>query len=323
MNIFFERMNILFTCVGRRIELMQCFCEAAASLNVGITIHGTDVSDTAPALKFCGVAHIAPGIKDPEYIPSLLKICEEQHIDAVIPTIDTDLLILSENKEKFEKIGTRVVISGTEEIGICRDKRYTSSFFESCGLKAPKTFDDVEKYDMGYPCFIKPKDGSSSIFAYKVNNEKELRAYAAQVPDYIIQPFIDGTEYTVDIFCDFDSNPIYITPRIRLAVRAGEVLKTQIVQDETIINEMKALIQKFKPCGAITVQLIQDKKTGENYYIEINPRFGGGAPLSMKAGANSAEALLRLLKGEKLSFKMGAAEDGAIYCRFDQSIRVN
>ena len=86
---------------------------------------------------------------------------------------------------------------------------------------------------------------------------------------------------------------------------------------------MQALISDYMPCGQITVQLIQDEKTGENYYIEINPRFGGGAPLSMKAGADSAEAVLKMLNGDRLSYHNKAARDGAIYCRFDQSICVN
>ena len=169
---------------------------------------------------------------------------------------------------------------------------------------------------------FKPKDGSSSIFAYKAENEEELKAFSEQVPDYIIQPFIKGTEYTVDIFCDFDGKPVYITPRIRQAVRAGEVLKTKIVQDEKIITEMMSLVADYKPCGQITVQMIRQESTENDYYIEINPRFGGGAPLSIKAGADSAEAMLRLLNGEKMEYLAGAAEDGAVFSRFDQSVRV-
>ena len=52
------------------------------------------------------------------------------------------------------------------------------------------------------------------------------------VEDYIIQPFVSGREFTIDIFCDFEGNPIYITPRERMQVRAGEVLKTQICIDK-------------------------------------------------------------------------------------------
>ena len=90
-----------------------------------------------------------------------------------------------------------------------------------------------------------------------------------------------------------------------------------------MIEEMKKLIADYKPCGQITVQLIQDENTGDNYYIEINPRFGGGAPLSIKAGADSAKAVIRMLNGETLAYEEKAARDRAVYSRFDQSICVN
>lgn len=315
-------MKILFTSVGRRVELMQAFRKAAEELKADLTIIGADITSTAPALFFCDETQIVCKIKEPEYIPQLLKICEEESVDCLIPTIDTELLLLAENKEKFESIGTKVLISAPEKVKICRDKRYTADYFISLGLKSPLPVDDVEKYNSGYPAFIKPKDGSSSIDAYRVNCEEDLNVYAQRIKDYIIQPFISGREFTIDVFCDYEGNPVFITPRERLAVRAGEVLKTRICQDDQMIEEMKTLIADYKPCGQITVQLIRDGKTGDNYYIEINPRFGGGAPLSIKAGADSAKAVLRMLKGEKLSYVEKAARDQAVYSRFDQSICV-
>lgn len=315
-------MKILFTSVGRRVELMQAFRNAAEELKIDLTIIGADITESAPALYFCDETKIVCRIKDENYIPQLLKICETDHVDCLIPTIDTDLLLLAENKKKIEKIGTKVLISGIDKVKLCRDKRFTADYFISLGLKSPLPVDNVENYTMGYPAFIKPKDGSSSVDAYKVTNEEDLKTYAKKISDYIIQPFISGREFTIDIFCDYEGNPVYITPRERLAVRAGEVLKTQICQDEQMIGEMEILIKDYKPCGQITVQLIRDEATGENYYIEINPRFGGGAPLSMKAGADSAKAVLRMLQGETLQYQAKAARDGAIYSRFDQSVCV-
>ena len=323
-------MKILFTSVGRRVELLQAFRHAAEKNGVDLTIIGVDISRDAPALYFCDISEIVCRISDKNYIPSLLEICERENVDCLIPTIDTDLLLLSEHKHCFEHIGTKVLISRTEKVQICRDKNYTADYFISLGLKSPKPYNSIEKYEeelnlkkQSFPAFIKPKDGSSSINAYKVDSLDDLKLYAEKIGDYIIQPFISGTEYTIDIFCDYDGNPVYITPRERMAIRAGEVLKTRIVQDEVMIAEMQALISDYMPCGQITVQLIQDEKTGDNYYIEINPRFGGGAPLSMKAGADSAEAVLKMLNGDRLSYHNKAARDGAIYCRFDQSICVN
>ncbi|MDD3138305.1 MAG: HAD-IA family hydrolase [Lachnospiraceae bacterium] len=315
-------MKILFTSVGRRVELMQAFRHAADKTSTELIIYGAEISMTAPALAFCDKKIQVCCIRDAAYIPMLLEVCEKERIDALIPTIDTDLMLLSENQAEFEKIGTKVFISAPDKVALCRDKRYTSEFFVSCGLKAPTPIDDYTKYNMGFPAFIKPKDGSSSINAFKVENAEELKAKATTVDDYIVQPFVSGKEYTVDIFCDFAHNPIFITPRERVAVRTGEVLKTRICRDEKIKGECESLIKVFEPVGPITVQLIRDEKTGDDYYIEINPRFGGGAPLSIKAGADSAEAVIRLLKGEKISYS-DVATDGATFSRFDQSVCVD
>ena len=314
-----SEISILFTGVGRRIELLQAFRNAALVLDKKLKIYGADMTGTAPALAYCDYVRRVVAMKDERYIDNLLDICKRDKIDLLIPTIDTDLLVLAKNKSRFEEAGTRVMISEPDKISICRDKNKTFQFFVDCGLKAPMPVNDWLEYRGAFPAFIKPKDGSSSIDAFKVNNKDDLRLYATQVQDYIVQPFIEGKEYTIDVFCDWEGNPISVVPRERIQVRAGEVLKTKITMDQVMIDEVNALCKAFNPCGALTVQLIRDHETGEDYFIEINPRFGGGAPLSMKAGARSAESVLKLLCGELISYHHEVT-DGAIYSRFDQSV---
>lgn len=311
-------MHILFTGVGRRVELIQAFRQAALCLSVDLKIYGADMSDTAPALAFCDFSRMVVSMRDPFYIQNLLDICKEDCIDLLIPTIDTDLLLLSDNQDRFADVGTKVMISSPDMIRICRDKTKTGNFFIKCGLNAPKPTDDWKEYNGGYPAFIKPRDGSSSINAFRVLNEEELEMHAGQIDNYIVQPFVLGREYTIDIFCDWDGNPISIVPRERLQVRTGEVLKTRITLDQKMIEESRRLCAEFKPCGPLTVQLIRDEN-GIDWFIEINPRFGGGAPLSMKAGARSAEAILKILNGQGNSYCSDVADE-AVYSRFDQSV---
>ncbi len=313
-------MRILFTGAGRRIELLQAFRNAALVLNKNLKIYGTDMEYSAPALMYCDYIRKVVPMKEDGYIDQLIEICKDEEIDLLIPTIDTDLLILSHNKERFEVVGTKVMISSPEMIQICRNKNITFQFFADCGLHAPIPVDAWEEYEAGYPAFIKPKDGSSSVDAFKVGNKKELEVYARRIKDYIVQPFIEGLEYTIDIFCDWNGEPISIVPRERMQVRAGEVLKTKIIMDQMMINDAKKLCKAFKPCGPMTIQLIRDAENVD-WYIEINPRFGGGVPLSMKAGARSAETILKMLDGEKVEY-YADIEDGAIYSRFDQSVCV-
>ena len=258
-------------------------------------------------------------MRDPSYIENLLSICSADGIDLLIPTIDTDLLVLSQNKDRFESIGTMVMVSEPDVVRICRDKSVTARFFMDCGLQTPALVNDWKDYQGGYPAFIKPKDGSSSINAFRVKNEEELKVYAGIVNNYIVQPFIEGREYTIDIFCDWDGIPLSIVPRERLQVRTGEVTKTRIDMDPVMIEETTAICKALKPCGPLTVQLIRERQTNTDYFIEINPRYGGGAPLSMKAGARSAEAVLKLADKETPA-PMNDISDGAVYSRFDQSV---
>lgn len=313
-----REIRIMFTGVGRRVELLQAFREAALGLGVGLKLYGADMTGTVPALAYCDYSRRVCGMLEEGYVDELLALCEADGINLLVPTIDTDLLALSRSVERFVEVGTRVLVSAPEKVALCRDKNLTAGFFESCGLHAPATYHDFREYPGPYPCFIKPKDGSSSINAFKVADAGELAMYAGMVEGYVIQPFVEGVEYTADVFCDFEGHPVHITPRVREAVRAGEVLRTRIALDERIIGEVRRLVEGFRPVGPMTVQLIRDADTGEDFFIEINPRFGGGAPLSMKAGARSVETLLRLLLGEEVSYQPGQC-DGAVYARFDQS----
>ncbi|MBR6390874.1 MAG: ATP-grasp domain-containing protein, partial [Lachnospiraceae bacterium] len=185
-------IRILFTGVGRRIELLQAFKAASVNSDCPVKIYGADMAGTAPALCYCDETRHICAMKDPAYIDELASICKREKIDLLIPTIDTDLQVLSDNISVFESAGTRVMISAPDKIRLCRDKNLTSDFFRSCGLEAPHTYNDVEAYDEGYPCFIKPKDGSSSINAFRADNEAQLCVYAGLIEDYVIQPFVDG-----------------------------------------------------------------------------------------------------------------------------------
>ena len=109
-------MKILITSVGRRVELIQAFKSAAEKLNIDLEIYGADMTKSAPALYFCDYTVIVPRISDPNYISALQKICMEKKIDALIPTIDTDLLLLAQNKMNFGD--TKVIISDSEKIQI-------------------------------------------------------------------------------------------------------------------------------------------------------------------------------------------------------------
>jgi len=315
-----NEINILILSAGRRVELVQSFQKAAKNLNIKSNIVAGDCSDTAPALYFADRSYKLPLISDPNYINSIIDACNQEDIALVVPTIDTDLLLLSENKNTIEeKTNAKVLISGTDVIKICRDKINTQVFLEENNLGIAKMYSEEEltNNELEFPLFIKPKSGSSSINAYKVNNFNELKIYKSIVDKPIIQDFMEGEEFTVDVFLDFESNVITIVPRLRIATRSGEISKGKIVKDREIINNISELMRVLKPTGHITVQLMKTSKGIE--YIEVNPRFGGGAPMSIQSGADSCENLFRLLLGQKLEYNENY-QDNLTFLRFDSSI---
>lgn len=312
--------NIMILSAGRRVELVQRFKNAAQRLGVKSKIVAVDISDTAPAIYFADTFYFIPRISADGYIESLIDISNKENISLIIPTIDTELLKLMENREKIENsTNAKILLSRDEVIKICRDKNNTQRFFEKNGFGVPKQLsdDDICNGNYSFPLFIKPEDGSSSINTFKVKNKEELDFFIRYIDKPMVQEFIEGTEFSVDVFCDFESNPITIVPRIRLATRSGEIAKGKIVKDRDVIEDVKRLISVLRPTGHITVQCMKTKRGIE--YIEINPRFGGGAPMSIDAGADSCENLYRILIGESLSYNENYLDE-TLFVRFDNSI---
>ena len=315
--------NILILSAGRRVELIQSFQKSAKKLDVKSNVVAGDCSETAPAIYFADRKAILPRINEPNYIDEIINICNKEDISLVVPTIDTDLLLLSQSKEKIESVsGARVLISSTEVISICRDKIKTQNFLEENGFMVPKMYSEEElsSENLQFPLFIKPKSGSSSINTFKVNNLEELVTYRSLIKEPIVQDFMEGEEFTVDVFLDFDGNLITVVPRLRMATRSGEISKGKIIKDRDIIEDIKRLVDVLKPIGHITIQLMKTNKGIE--YIEINPRFGGGAPMSIQSGADSCENLYRLLMGENLEYNENY-RDNIMFFRFDNSICVD
>ena len=315
--------NILILSAGRRVELVQSFQKAAKRLNIKSNVVAGDCSETAPAIYFADRKAILPRINEDNYIDEIINVCKREGIRLVIPTIDTDLLLLSEERERIEsESGAVVLISSTDVISICRDKINTQKFLEENGFKIPKMYseEELDSGELEFPLFIKPKSGSSSINTFEVNNIDELATYRSLIKDPIVQDFMEGKEFTVDVFLDFDGNLITVVPRLRMVTRSGEISKGKIIKDKEIIEDIKRLAEVLKPIGHIRIQLMKTNTGIE--YIEINPRFGGGAPMSIQSGADSCENLYRLLMGENLEYNENY-RDNVMFFRFDNSICVD
>lgn len=320
------RLSILFTCVGRRIELLNAFRRAAKKLDIKLTICGADINWIAPAIHRVDKPHIVPRISDRRHIPQLLKLVEHEKIDLIIPLIDSDLLSLARARSRFERVGCRVLISDERVIEACADKLLTYQTLTDAGIDTPRTWsaDDIKRVKRHrFPYFLKPREGSAGVGLFRVDNADELRVLLKRGPEMIVQEFVDGVEHTLDVYAGFDGVPRCVVPRRRLEVRTGEVSKGVIDKKPAIMNVGRQVVTALGGCrGVITVQCIVTAKNRIRV-IEVNPRFGGGAPLSIRAGADFPRWIMAELLGRSVRISDASYRDRLAMLRYDESVFVN
>ena len=315
-------MNILLTSVGRRVELLKAFRQSMYRSNITGKIVTADLKRSAPASFLADTAELAPRIDDPDYVEKLLDICERHQIDLLIPLIDTELYLLSLYRQKFADRGVTLLLSSVRTNEICYSKKETGIFFEKIGVKTPKVYDLSQDPELIFPLIVKPNTGSSSVGVYYVRDRTELNFFAAYIQDAIVQELIEGDEYTIDILVDFKGNVISIVPRLRLETRAGEVSKGITVKNPALIAAAKYVVESLPGAiGCITVQCFL-QSNGEIVFIEINPRFGGGYPLSYRAGADFPSWIVQSLAGDNPKVAIDEWEDGLAMLRYDDAIFV-
>lgn len=313
-------MNILLTSVGRRTYMINYFKEALKGVGL---VHATNSSETY-ALKNADRFVISPLIYDSKYINFLLNYCQENNIQAIISLFDIDLPILSKNKSKFNNAGISIIVSDENIIKICNDKWLTYDFLKKAKFNTPTSFISIknaitaiEKKEMYFPLIIKPRWGMGSIGIYQADNIEELyvlynkslrninesylkyESQQAIEKSIIIQEKIDGEEYGMDIFNDFNGNLLSIVSKKKIAMRAGETDSAEIIYNEDLLQIGEKLSQTSKHIGNLDVDCFLVKN--KFYILEMNCRFGGQYPFSHLAGINFPKAIIQMLQQKKVS----------------------
>ena len=139
-------INVLILSAGRRVELVNCFKAARDRLNIEGVIIAADASTLAPALYFADQRETVPYIsQNDSYINSIIRICNKYGVDLIVPTIDTELILLAERREEIESgTGAKVLISSPDVIAICRDKTNTQRWLEEHGFLVPRMISDED-----------------------------------------------------------------------------------------------------------------------------------------------------------------------------------
>lgn len=317
------RNNILITSVGKRVMLTYAFKETLTKYYPKGKVYTTDITPKmAPAGYVSDECIQVPRCTADNYVDLLLHICKDKAIGLIVPTIDTELLILATHRSKFEELGVAVSVPSLDFVTICRDKRNTGQFLEAHGIRVPA---EVDKYNPTFPLFAKPYDGSLSANLHYITKPEELTDDILNDPKLLFMEYIDKKiykEYTVDMYYGADNELKCLVPRERIEIRAGEINKGRTHKGK-LVEYLKNRMSHIDGCvGCICLQIFYNQETGDVVGIEINPRFGGGYPQSYAAGANFPELLIREYLGKKKIEYSEDWKDNLIMLRYDDAIFV-
>lgn len=317
-----HNLNILFTCAGRRVALMEAFRETMAEMDISGTLYAADVTSASPAYHVADKGLTIMPAGRIEYIPHLLNLVKKYDVGLLVPLTDLDLRSLARHRDRFTEAGCHAMVGSEAAVTLCRDKARTNALLGEHNLATIKTLTLSDfRTSPFYPCFVKPIRGSASVGTGVIRNERELTAHVATFGDLLImQEYVPGQEFTVDVYRSRDGKIRSVVPRQRLVVRAGEVEKGITVKDQTLIDETVKLANLLGDLWGVFCCQCRRSKDGVPRFFEINPRFGGGVPLSIAAGANFPKYLLQEVLGLKITAKIGEFQDNLLMLRYDQAV---
>jgi carbamoyl-phosphate synthase large subunit len=321
-------LNVLVSSAGRRVALLRILKDELRRLDLHGRVLAADASPLSAAFHDAEARFLVPPCAEPAFVTSVLRLCQDHGIGLVVPTIDPELPIYAEHRPQFEAIGVTVAVSAPETVAISYDKLRTHEWLVAQGFPTVRQAGAADVLatprDWPWPLIAKPRRGSSSIGVSRVHDVDELRAVTRERRPYVVQALAPGDEYTVDVLVQRDGRCVCAVPRRRLEVRAGEVSKGVTVRNATIERLATDVAERLPGAyGVLNIQLFHDPSTGDVRVIEINPRFGGGYPLTHRAGAPLARWLLEEVAGAPSSVTSEAWRAGMVMLRFDDAVFVD
>jgi len=284
-------MNICVTSIGSIAgKFIVKRLKELGHLVTGLNIH----TSICPAQNFCDTfVYVPHSSLEDEYIAKILKLIRDLKINAILPLTDPEAYLLASNAEIFKVEGVEVLAPNSMSLALVRDKY---NLFQD-GLKwhengfgpipSSKNLPDALKH-FGLPLLGKPAIGRSRqghIMITKENNEP------LALPNYIYQPYIDGSIIAIDAIRKADGNLFYCLPRYELErTPNGAGTKVEIFQDKHIEGFVKKVLDYYCINGCVNLELL--KKNNFYYLMDFNLRLSAGVEFSYQAGADFIGALL-------------------------------
>lgn len=315
-------MNILFCSAGRRVELLKDFRK---SMDKGDRIIAADLSNLAPALYVADTYYLVPRIDDPAYLDRILDICRKEKINAVTTLIDPEIELLAKNRARFEEIGVEVLAPYTETAELCFDKFKMYQYLTAHGVPTTETWGDyasameaVESGSLVFPVFVKPRTGSGSVGARKVQDAETLKALCDADSSLIVQRLMQG-DLDADVYIDTISHKaVSAFSKRKLETKIGGASKTISFKDENLFEFIRRITELLKFNGPVDMDFFY--QDGTYYLSEVNPRFGGAYLHAYGAGVDFIKLIKNNLDGIENAPVFGNYEDDVVMMMYDSVV---
>ncbi|MEV1007379.1 ATP-grasp domain-containing protein [Streptomyces sp. NPDC049881] len=285
-----------------------------------VRVHGTNVDPAAPALAACDVAEVEPHrVSDAEYADFALDFCRRHGIDVLIPPRRLDAL--APRAADFAAAGTRLMASSPAAIRVLTSKSRTYEAARAIGVPVPdwRVVSDAdglraavaELRAAGGAVCIKPA-GEYSAFGFRILDDgppslrdllqparplvsvgavAEALERAAQarekVPRFIVMPYLDGPEVSVDCLSAPGGELLAAVPR------AKQGRYRLLLDDPEAARIAGLVVGHFGLAYLSNVQLRHWR--GRPVLLEANPRPSAGIFQTAFTGVNLPWAAVRLL----------------------------
>lgn len=261
-----------------------------------------------------------PDIVSPEYVPTLVSLCREQYVNAILSFYDPDINTLSQHLDEFRDIGVLPLLPSPEANDVSFDKYRTYHFLKGRGFNTPFTFLSLEEaysaVDVGeveFPLIVKPRCVDASRNVFRARNFKELDVFFHYVPDMLIQELITGQEYTCCICNDLQGKVISVVPRRKMNTHGDGVADFETCDASNLIKVGLRIGEELGCLGHVGPLnadfFLQDNSV---VILDINPRFGSGYPLSHLAGADFPLLIVKMIRGERIEPSVGRFRPGVV-----------
>ncbi|WP_432453512.1 MULTISPECIES: ATP-grasp domain-containing protein [unclassified Agarivorans] len=312
--------TILITSASNKVLLVKSLTHYA---NVyGVKVLTSDISADAAALYFSHNHILLPKLNDPDYLSTLVELCQKESINYILPTRDGDLEFFAKHYVFLKEKNIVLLMSPPKTIEICTNKHLFREFCDRNNLPIPGKITDIPQSFQ--PCVAKLAKSSASAGVFIIQSKQNLDTLLLRysTSELTFEELISAKEYSIDAFYDNKGDLVSVVTRERIKVINGESSISQVV-DAPLLSQIAKNLSKLIPFfGHITIQAFMD--ANNVYIIEVNPRFGGASNLSIQAGLASTERLMASIVGDNETlYRENKLKIGLKMLRYSEDLYLN